>query len=147
MDYLNESNDRYARIAEAYERMALKAASFHASEFVELDLTMSQAKALYVARAAGELRISELAAQLGVGVSTVSALVDRLVDQNLLRRHVDPSDRRHVYVSITPEGSARLDRLRELSVAQLRTLLERLSGEELAIIEQALAILTEAGDR
>jgi DNA-binding MarR family transcriptional regulator len=141
------ANDRFSRLAEAYEQLMLRAASLHATELVELDLTMSQVKALYVTRVAGELRMSELANQLGVGVSTVSALVDRLVEQGLLTRVADPQDRRQVHVRITPTGSARLERLRELSATQLRSLLAALSESELDIVEDALRILTLASER
>jgi len=141
------TNDRFSRLAEAYERLMLRAASLHATELVELDLTMSQVKALYVTRVAGELRMSELASQLGVGVSTVSALVERLVEQGLMTRTTDPQDRRQVNVHITPTGSARLERLRELSATQLRTFLAALTEAELDVVEEALHILTVASDR
>jgi len=141
------SNDRFGRLAEAYEQLMLRAASLHASEFVELDLTMSQVKALYVTRVAGGLRMSELAAQLGVGLPAASALVERLVEQGLLARETDPRDRRLVHVRITPAGHERLERLRELSATQLRSLLAALSPSELDVVEEALRILTAASDR
>ena len=51
----------------------------HAPEFAGLGITMPQAKILYVVTAAGRLRMSELAARLGV-TSSVSGLVERLVE-------------------------------------------------------------------
>ena len=58
----------------------------HASEFAEVDVTMSQAKALYVVMAAGQLRLSELAGRLGIGTSSASEIVERLVELDLLDR-------------------------------------------------------------
>ena len=84
---------------------------------------MAQAKVLYVVIAAGELRMSELAARLGVGSSSASGLADRLVELGLLRRHDDPDDRRQVVVTTTPEAVALLERFRELNQRQLRELL------------------------
>ena len=73
-------------------------ADSHAPEFLEIDVTMPQAKLLYLLGAAGELHMSELVARLGVSLSTVSGLVDRVVDHGLATRREDPADRRQVLV-------------------------------------------------
>jgi Transcriptional regulators len=97
--------------------------------------------------AAGELRMSELAARLGIGSSSASGLADRLVELGLLRRHDDPDDRRQVVVTTTPEAVALLERFRELNLRQLRELLARLQPDELDIVDRSLEILDRAVDR
>ena len=119
----------------------------HAPEFTEVGVTMAQAKVLYVVMAAGELRMSELAARLGVGSSSASGLDDRLVELGLLRRHDDPDDRRQVMVTTTPEAVALLERFRELNQRQLRELLNRLDAEELEVVGRSVDILGLAIDR
>jgi len=119
----------------------------HAPEFAEVDITMAQAKVLYVVMAAGRLRMSELAARLGTGMSSASELVDRLVELRLLQRGDDPVDRRQVVVTATPQAHALLERFRELNQRQLRELLSRLDADELAIIERSLEIFHRAIDR
>ena len=119
----------------------------HAPEFTEVGVTMAQAKVLYVVMAAGELRMSELAARLGVGSSSASGLADRLVELGLLRRHDDPDDRRQVVVTTTPEAVALLERFRELNQRQLRELLSRLDAEELEVVGRSVDILGLAIDR
>ena len=52
-------------------------AELHAPEFLEIAVTMPQAKLLYLLGASGEMHMSELVARLGVSLSTVSGLVDR----------------------------------------------------------------------
>lgn len=119
----------------------------HASEFTEVGITMAQAKVLYVAMAAGRLRMSELAARLGIGSSSASELADRLVELGLLERHTDTDDRRQVVVSATPAAEAMLERFRELNLRQLRDLLSRLDAAELAAVERSVGILDVAIDR
>jgi len=119
----------------------------HAPEFTEVGITMAQAKVLYVVMAAGELRMSELAARLGVGSSSASGLADRLVELGLLRRRDDPDDRRQVVVTTTPEAVSLLERFRELNQRQLRELLERLDLDELAVVDRSLDVLGRAIDR
>ncbi len=119
----------------------------HAPEFAELDITMTQAKVLYVVIAAGRLRMSGLAAQLGIGTSSASELVDRLVELRLLERGNDPDDRRQVVITATPEAHALLERFRELNQHQLRGLLGTLDPDELACVDESIAILERAVDR
>jgi len=119
----------------------------HAPEFTEVGVTMAQAKVLYVVAAAGELRMSELASRLGVGMSAASEQVDRLVDLGFLTRRSDAADRRQVVVTTTPAAVELLERFRELNQRQLRELLERLDADELAVVDRSIEIFANAMDR
>ena len=130
-----------------YDRLMHRLFEGHAPEFTEVGITMAQAKVLYVVLAAGELRMSELAARLGIGSSSASGLADRLVELGLLRRHDDPADRRQVVVTTTPEAEALLERFRELNQRQLRELLAQLDASELRVVDRALDVLDTAIDR
>jgi DNA-binding MarR family transcriptional regulator len=79
-----------------------------------------------------------------VSLSTVSGLVDRLVDQGLVSRHHDPADRRQVVVAATPAGVALVDRFRQLGVGELQELLMDLSDEELGDVRRAFEALDRA---
>jgi len=119
----------------------------HGPDFTEVGITMAQAKVLYVVMAAGELRMSELAARLGIGSSSASGLADRLVELGLLVRHDDPADRRQVVVTTTAEAAALMERFRELNQRQLRELLTHLDSNELDIVDRSLEVLGRAIDR
>jgi DNA-binding MarR family transcriptional regulator len=119
----------------------------HASDISEVGVTMAQAKVLYVVMAADRLRMSELAARLGIGLSSASGIVDRLVELSMLRREDDPNDRRQVVVSATRQAQELIERFRELNQRQLRELLGRLDADELAVIGQSLDIFDRAIDR
>ena len=121
--------------------------SDHAPEFTEVGVTMAQAKVLYVVLAAGKLRMSELAGRLGIGPSSATEIVERLVELGLLRRAEDADDRRQVVISATPDAVALLERFRELNQRQLREMLERLDADELAVVSESLRIFHRAIDR
>jgi len=121
--------------------------SDHAPEFTEVGVTMAQAKVLYVVLAAGHLRMSELASRLGIGASSASEVVERLVELGLLRRVDDADDRRQVVITATPDAAALIERFRELNQRQLREMLGRLDADELAIVAQSLEIFHRAIDR
>jgi DNA-binding MarR family transcriptional regulator len=132
------------RAIEAFEAFEQRLMAVHAPEFASVDLTMAQAKLLYVVTASGDLSMSEIALRLGVTISTASGAVDHLVSIGLLSRIDDPANRRQVLVSVTPLGAATLEQLRELSSRQLRALFDVVDDADLAVVEQSIRILTEA---
>lgn len=119
-------------------------ADSHAPEFLEIAVTMPQAKLLYLLGAAGELHMSNLVTRLGVSLSTISGLVDKVVDHGLATRREDPADRRQVLVGLTPQGTDFIDRFRELNARQMRELLGRLDDAELEQVRTALVALARA---
>jgi DNA-binding MarR family transcriptional regulator len=132
------------RTLDAVEAFQQSLMAVHAPEFTAMDLTMAQAKLLYVVTAAGELSMSEIAQRLGVTISTASGAVDHLVSVGLLNRVDDPANRRQVRVSVTPFGRETLEHLRELNTRQMRALLDTIGDDDLAVVERAIRILTDA---
>lgn len=59
----------------------------------------------------------DVAATIGRHASSVSRLVDQLVDAGLVARRPDPDDRRQVLVSLTPAGSDVIRRFEALDGA------------------------------
>jgi DNA-binding MarR family transcriptional regulator len=134
------------RALAAFAVLMRHVASTHVPAFTETELTMAQAKAIYVAVAVGAVRMSDLAAQLGVTTSTASGLVDRLVDLDLLVRHADPDDRRHVLITTTEAARTHLEHLRELNQQQFRELLEQIGDADLPVVEHAIQIMAAAAE-
>lgn len=132
------------RVIAIFERLMHRLMATHAPELNTIELTMSQTKAIYLVLAAGQLRMSELAARLGITSSTATGIVDNLVATGLLARHEDASDRRQVVVSATPEAEATVERFRELNSYRLRELLDRVAAADLVVVERALTILDAA---
>jgi DNA-binding MarR family transcriptional regulator len=143
----NEQTDRdriVAELIDTYEQLMHRLAGAHAPVFAEVDLTMAQAKALYIVVALERPRMSDVAARLGVALPTASGVIDRLVDLDLVTRHADAADRRHVILAATPRAAEVLERFRELGVAQLRDLLALVTDDELEVVRRAIGILDRA---
>jgi DNA-binding MarR family transcriptional regulator len=128
----------------AFEAFQLKLMAVHVAEFTTVDLTMAQAKLLYVVMAAGELSLSEIAGQLRVTASTASGAVDHLVGLGLLSRADDPADRRQLRVSATALGRQTIEQLHELSERQLRALFDVISDADLDVVAKAIEIMSAA---
>ncbi|MDG4830350.1 MarR family transcriptional regulator [Solwaraspora sp. WMMD1047] len=75
---------------------------FHEAIARRLGLNAAEHKALGLIIRSGPLPTGALAPQLGVGLSTVTGIVDRLERAGYVRRGPDPADRRRVLVSADP---------------------------------------------
>lgn len=133
-----------SRALATFEIFQQRLMAVHAADFTLLDITMAQAKLLYVVSARGQLSMSEIAKQLGVTVSTASGAVDHLVGIGYLARSDDPANRRQVRVSVTTLGSQTLEQLRELSTRQVRMLLVPLSDDDLDLVERAARLMSDS---
>lgn len=146
---LMTSNDAATKheILTDFESLMRHVAHRHTPEFLEIDVTMSQVKVLYMASVRPDTNMSMVAAQLNVGLSAVSGLVDRLVEHGLLTRQEDPADRRQHLLNVSPKGARVLERVRELNTAHLDRLLAGLSTPELASLRDGISALERESRR
>lgn len=126
----------------AYERVHDAFVSATEEEWAQLDLTVTQLRALFVLGRFGPLPVSKLADRLGTRLPSTSVLVDRLVRAGLVERSSDPDDRRRVLLLPTDEGIDLMRRLRRGSV-ELRKWLHALSPEALENLLTGLRALGE----
>lgn len=85
--------------------------------------------------------LADLAEHLIVGSPTASKLVDDLVERGLLRRSADASDRRRLELRVTRAGRRAMGTAARPAQDRLRSLLERLSGEDLVKVHEGLLTL------
>ena len=135
------------RAVGGYQELIETISALRSPVFPDSHLSMSQMKVLLLLAVRGERRMSDLAAQLGISLSTLSSLVERLVEADLAQRSEDIRDRRIVLVSLTPAGRALLDRFQELGADQLRELLAQLDAAELETVNRAIEALVAAARR
>lgn len=105
-----------------------------------VDLTFTQLRALSLLGRQQPLRVSGLAAALGVGLASASALADRMSRHGLVTRRSDPTDRRIVLLELGPRGRRLLERLERGSLDHFGKLIERMTPAE----RDALAIALRA---
>ncbi len=88
-----------------------------------------------------ESSLTDLAEFLGLTLPSVSKLVDGLVKQELIQRKESTSDRRCLILLLTQTGEKIIDSARLSAQADLVNILEKLSGEELQVVNNAMNIL------
>jgi DNA-binding MarR family transcriptional regulator len=124
----------------------------HATLMRRLEVDLAQATGLaladfdvlaQLARAGGELRMTDLAARALISRSGMTRRVARLAEEGLVRRANTDADARAVVVALTDAGVARLT---ETAPVHLRGISElfaaQLDDQELAVLESALDKVT-----
>lgn len=92
-----------------------------------------------LAMSGGELRMTELAAKAFSSRSAMTRRVDRLVEEELVRRTESAADGRGVVIAISETGLGRLTHAVPIHLEGVsRLFLERLDDQELAVLEHAL---------
>jgi DNA-binding MarR family transcriptional regulator len=104
-------------------------------------VTLHQLEVLRTLAGRGRVTMHELAALLGVGPSSATQLVDRLISRGLVERHTDPGDRRLVWIVATPRAAVVASQFSELKREIVRTLASSLDDDELTAFTGLLAKL------
>jgi DNA-binding MarR family transcriptional regulator len=110
-------------------------------ELLGSDMTMPQFKIVFLLYARGRLRMSEIATALGKNISTATGIVDRLVEQNIIKREEDPEDRRAVLTRLTNYGIELCETFSRANQHNSQRILDRLTTDELIIVEQSMRLL------
>ena len=114
--------------------------------WVELGLTMTQLRVLFLLRTEDGASAGAMAESLKVTPSTLTRIVDRLVRQGLIRRETDDGDRRLVRHYVSASGASTVEELERSGRARMNAVMDRLSAPQLERLVAALADLTAALD-
>jgi DNA-binding MarR family transcriptional regulator len=107
-------------------------------------LTALQYTALTVLEQHPDLTAARLARHSFVRAQSAADMVGALLERGLIERHRDPSDRRRLVMSLTPDGQRLLDRLRP-RVAQIEArMLTPLSADDAHALRASLELCREA---
>jgi len=113
--------------------------------FEELDLTLTQVKAL-ISLAAAELTVKDLAERLGLSLPGTSRAVDVLVARGLVGRREDTADRRMKRLRCTDAGREALRRLDEARLAGIAQFTATLPADQRERLSSALRPILDGLD-
>jgi DNA-binding MarR family transcriptional regulator len=114
-----------------------------------LGLTPAQGRALrLIARSEDEepLRMTELADRLGIVPRSVTTVIDALEEAGLVRREIDPRNRRAILLRLTERGAAVRDDLREARRRAAEELFTPLSADDRKSLAGLLKLLDSSGE-
>ncbi|MEU5939318.1 MarR family transcriptional regulator [Micromonospora sp. NPDC047548] len=94
-------------------------------------------------RRCDSIRLTDLAARLGIGKGTLSRQIQGLEGLGLVRRDPDPTDRRASLLRLTEEGQHRFDAARSARLGQFREKLDNWSERDVTEFAKLLRRFNE----
>jgi MarR family 2-MHQ and catechol resistance regulon transcriptional repressor len=107
-------------------------------------ISVSQCYSLDALWRSGSLTMGELAAELALEISTMTRVVDHLVEAGLADRQEDPADRRVRRVCITRKGEKLASRIRDELVQEYEQVLRGVPAAHREAVIQAIRQLLSA---
>jgi DNA-binding MarR family transcriptional regulator len=103
-----------AQLADLLQRLTRRLRRAQAERLAPLGLTPAQERALrMITRSEEPPRMSELADHLGIAPRSVTTVIDALEEAGLVRREIDPRNRRAIRLHLTDRGLAVRDEMQQ----------------------------------
>ncbi len=136
-DFVSEAHQLIDRIAQnnrAYEENCVKF----------FGVTSSQGGTILSIPLNSTLKMNELSNAVGVDNSTMTRMVDQLVDKGLVLRKVSEKDRRQVQIGLTPKGQKLHQELAAALHNFYKDSLDQIPETERAVIIESLVKVNDA---
>jgi DNA-binding MarR family transcriptional regulator len=112
-------------------------------EWVAQELTFGQMRLLFLLSKHGPSPMSRIAEWIGVGLPTVSGIVERVERHGLVSRQHRLDDRRVVECRLTDAGQRLIDEISGMRLDMLRRFFGVLNEDEMADMARLIAIVLE----
>lgn len=142
----DQREDRIQRMIELMDYVARQMRPDLSEQWPEVELTMPQMKTL-ILLSNGPLRMSDIADQIGSSYSATTAMIDRLMEKQLVEREHGTTDRRVVTCRLNERGAETLDAFWRIQNHRMREIAQVLSDDEIATVIDALEILHSSQSR
>ena len=130
------------QLADVLQRLMKRLRRAQAQRLAPLGLTPAQERALRtITRSEEPLRMTELADQLGIVPRSVTTVVDALEQAGLVRREIDPHNRRAIRLHLTDRGLAVRDDMREARRRAAEDLFAPLTAGDRRALGELLGLL------
>lgn len=139
----DEREDLIRRITETQRDLG-RAFAQEQSPLFSSNLTMRQLKVIMMLSFTGSASGQDIAQNLGVGLGTVTGIVDRLVGHGLVSRHEDPNDRRVRRIELTAEGRALVEEITDAGLRKYRQIMDLLDTDTLRCLAEVTEKMRQA---
>ena len=131
-----------AQLADLLHRLTRRLRRAQAERLAPLGLTPAQERALrMITRSEEPLRMAELADHLGIVPRSVTTVVDALEEAGLVRREIDPHNRRAIRLHLTDRGVAVREEMRDARRRAAEDLFAPLPAEDRKALGELLSLL------
>jgi DNA-binding MarR family transcriptional regulator len=130
------------QLADLLQRLMKRLRHAQAEQLTPLGLTPAQERALrMITRSEEPPRMAEIAGRLGIVPRSLTTVIDSLEAAGLVRREIDPRNRRAILLHLTERGTAVRDDLRQARRRAAEDLFAPLSVEDRKALGELLTVL------
>ena len=108
------------------------------SPWLRLSLSRGQLRVLTLLSTSTRMSPGNVAEALGVPKANVTEIIERLVEQGLVKREPNLEDRRSHNLTLTEKGKTEVEQLREWSTRRIEKVLERIPSDKLKLLANSL---------
>ncbi|RKY29944.1 MAG: hypothetical protein DRP68_06695 [Candidatus Omnitrophota bacterium] len=116
-------------------------------KLVGIKITFQQYLALNILIKKGRCMISDLSKNLGVALSTMTELVNRLAKKQFVKKIKDYKDRRIVWINLTEKGVKIIQEINRKKQKHILSVLERLTEKERQLLINILRKISQVAKR
>jgi DNA-binding MarR family transcriptional regulator len=136
------------QLADLLQRLTRRLRRAQAERLAPLGLTPAQERALrIITRSEEPPRMTDVADHLGIVPRSVTTVIDALEEAGLVRREIDPHNRRAIRLHLTDRGLSFRDDMREARRQAAEDLFAPLSPSERAALGELLAVLDQKSEK
>jgi len=135
---LLEESSRIEEMLTAIKRIVSLIKQNFERDFKKMHVTQSQILVMRVLNQYGDMKISDISRELDLSNSTVSGIIDRLVEKKIVKRKRSEEDRRIVMISLAEEYRQPVKKQLNLFANKMRRALSTTTEEDLDSIMQGL---------
>lgn len=132
------------QLADLLHRLTRRLRRAQAERLAPLGLTPAQERALRViTRSEEPPRMTELADRLGIAPRSVTTVIDALEEAGLVRREIDPHNRRAIRLYLTEQGRAFREDMREARRRAAEDLFAPLPTDDRKALAELLSLVDD----
>ena len=136
------------QLADLLQRLTRRLRRAHAARLLPFGLTPAQERALrIIIRSEEPPRMTDLAGHLGIVPRSVTTVIDALEEAGLVRREIDPHNRRAIRLHLTDSGLAVRDDMREARARAAEDLFAPLPAADRVALGELLSQLDSESEK
>lgn len=105
-------------------------------ELMDDEITTKQSVLLELVHKHGSLNISEIAEAMEITSSAVSQIVSKLEKEGYIKREINPSNRREIFVEIDTKGVEYFKRYEEVERSIINRFYSKLDWDEIVVLRK-----------
>ena len=133
-----EESSRIEEMLTAIKRIVSLIKQNFERDFKKMHVTQSQILVMRVLNQYGDMKMSDISRELDLSNSTVSGIIDRLVEKKIVKRKRSEEDRRIVMISLAEEYCKPVKKQLNAFALKMRRALSTATEEDLDSIMQGL---------